>query len=489
MSGLCIGDLRQHVRGKLSLATLPPLSGLSEPLGRIVTRLADVRTGDVYWDVANVRASGAANAEEAFSRGALGVVTGRPHAEPWAGCFSMEVDNPRDAIIQLIAAARREFTGALIAVAGHLGKSTTLHLIRAALEQGEAIGAAEDATLDQGARLARLANALAGTDETLLVEIGGASREEAEAQIAWLQPDVLVLPSAPLDPSPVAQGTSTRSRMQRLIDMLDQLSGDRQVVVNGDEELLRHAAEYTMSRSISVGRGAHCDVVASAIECRDGRLSCEVDGQRLSVPLWGRHQVPFMLAAYAVGRILNRPAAQLADGLRNAPPLPKRCEVIQTSQYTVINDTGNGRPTTLVPALELLRDIPTPGRRIVVCGELSGEPDPASRDCRQVGEAIVSRCGADWLVTWGHQAGTIIHAARTAGLPAGRAVRCQNAEDGRHRLASLLGDGDVVLVKGAPGPAMQQFVQELLGQTETVSSKAPPSARDSRESRAALPPG
>jgi len=489
MSGLSIRDLHEAVGGKLSLATLPPLSGSSEPIGRLVTRVEDVRPGDVYWDVAQVRATGAANAEEAFFRGAQGVVASGPHAEPWAGRFSLEIADPCEAMHRFIAVVRQRFAGDVIAVAGHFGKSTTLHLIRTALEQGEPIGVSDGAAIPWDMRLAQLANALTSTESLILVEIGEEPGRSWEDQIADLQPDVLVLPSVPLENTKRVPATDSSTRLRRLVGLLDRLSSDRHVVVNGDEELLRRAADYTTSRTVTVGRSSHCDLIASDVECRDGLVSCRVDGQALSAPLWGRHQIPSMLAAYAVGKIVRHPAARLTQALQQARPLPMRCEVIQTPRFTVINDAGNSRPSTIGPALELLRDIHTQGRRIVVCGELGQEPELSSRACRQVGEAIVSRCGADWLVTWGSQANVIAHAARGAGLPAGRAVCCVDADDGHTRLASLLRDGDVVLVKGQPAQAMQQFVQQLLSQTETVPLKAPPLARGLRESRATLPPG
>lgn len=489
MIGLCIRELQAATGGRLSLGMLPPLSGASEPLGRIVARLDDVRPGDVYWDAANLRAAGAANVEAAFYRGAQGGVAGGPHAEPWAGRFSLAVGDPRQALLELIARARREFRAPVIAVVGQVGKSTTLHLIRTALEQAESIGAEADETAAWDVRLARLANALHGPAVPILVEIGAEPGRSWQEQLTSLAPDVVVVISPPADEPPQGDGAADKASTRlSLIQVLDQLSHDCFVVMNGEDERLRRTAEYTTARTVLVGRSSHCDLLASDVQCRDGWLTCRVEGQTLAAPLWGRHQVASLLAAYAVGRIVRRPPAQVLAALQAARPLPSRCEVIHTSRFTLINDAGDDRAETMRPALELLRDIQTNGRKIVVCGELDVASPVAAAACHQVGEEIVSRCGADWLVAWGAQADELAHAARDAGLPAGRAVCCRNVRDGQTRLASLLGDGDVVLVKG-DSASMRQLVAQLVAQNESVPGEVPPPARGLRESRATLPPG
>ena len=95
---LCILDLVQHTSGQLQLAAMPPREGELTALGRIVTRAADVQPGDVYW----CWECGKASIEEAFLRGALGVVHAQRRVEPWPGRFCLQVDDPVAALARLV---------------------------------------------------------------------------------------------------------------------------------------------------------------------------------------------------------------------------------------------------------------------------------------------------------------------------------------------------------------------------------------------------
>lgn len=101
MLHMCIGDLAKVVGGTLTLASLPPLAGLFEPVRRVVVDSRSVQAGDVFWGVVSAPYDGSRLAEDAFMRGALGVVVAGRHVEPWAGRFALEVDDANAALVRL----------------------------------------------------------------------------------------------------------------------------------------------------------------------------------------------------------------------------------------------------------------------------------------------------------------------------------------------------------------------------------------------------
>ena len=76
-----------------------------EPLGRIVIDSRLVRPRDVFWGLRTNTYDGTCYADEAFSRGALGVVTGR-RIEPWAGKFTIRVDDPASSLRRFLRCLR-----------------------------------------------------------------------------------------------------------------------------------------------------------------------------------------------------------------------------------------------------------------------------------------------------------------------------------------------------------------------------------------------
>ena len=108
---LCLGQFAEITTGHLRFGSLPPLAGDLEPVRRIVTDSLSIGPGDVFviLDLDPYRNSLRAN--EAFDRGAFGVLMTPGKIEPWAGRFILDVCDPRAALLRLVArcphAARR----------------------------------------------------------------------------------------------------------------------------------------------------------------------------------------------------------------------------------------------------------------------------------------------------------------------------------------------------------------------------------------------
>ncbi len=119
MFDLSVRQLAQLIDGQLHLGGPPPLDGGLTSVGRIVLEARRVARGDVYWAVDQVMHGGHQHAEEAQARGAAGVVSTR-HIPPWAGCWSILVDDSRDALARLVTA--RPPVGTCVATEGRFGK-------------------------------------------------------------------------------------------------------------------------------------------------------------------------------------------------------------------------------------------------------------------------------------------------------------------------------------------------------------------------------
>jgi len=92
MDNMSIRQLAKSLGSSPCFGPMPPVGGDAEPIRRIVTRTEDVGPRDVLLGIS--QQSGAKNEfwEEAYSRGALGVIAERRLA-PWPGCFAIQVDS------------------------------------------------------------------------------------------------------------------------------------------------------------------------------------------------------------------------------------------------------------------------------------------------------------------------------------------------------------------------------------------------------------
>jgi UDP-N-acetylmuramoyl-tripeptide--D-alanyl-D-alanine ligase len=80
---------------------------------------------------------------------------------------------------------------------------------------------------------------------------------------------------------------------------------------------------------------------------------------------------------------------------------------------------------------------------------------------RQLGNKVVTLCGADVLFACGRFSGDVVAAARAAGMASSRSIPCRTPDEALPFLGQAIQPGDVVLVKGSRVLAMERVVDAL----------------------------
>src|SRR5205823_5212626 len=124
MRDLTVRQLHAIVGGRLRMASRAPLHGEATIVPNVVIDSRQVQQGDLFWGLSGTRFDGASFAEEAYSRGASGVVVGK-YVQPWPGCWNLQVADSRQALVQLARWNRYRLNGRVVAVTGSVGKTTT----------------------------------------------------------------------------------------------------------------------------------------------------------------------------------------------------------------------------------------------------------------------------------------------------------------------------------------------------------------------------
>ncbi len=315
MISLCIQELAEITGGHLHLGMMPPLGGGMEPIGRVVVDVTDVQPGDVFWEIQPAERGTAACADQAFAQGALGAVVAGRHVEPWAGKFSVAVEDASCALWQLAAWSRRRFSGQLIAVTGGEERTATTELINTVL-RARFVGASftRDATDPMTLPLAMLA--LDASHDFTVVEYGSDELDAVGALSHLCCPDVAAIYSLAVEGTP-------ESDLASELKMLEGLPVDGWAVLNGDSPRMRDVASCLAPHVLLVGQNPHCDVVASHVRTHLGELSFVADGVPIRVPVSRRHHLHSALTAFAVGRIMNMSPDEIAVALSRSGSPPK----------------------------------------------------------------------------------------------------------------------------------------------------------------------
>jgi len=124
---------------------------------------------------------------------------------------------------------------------------------------------------------------------------------------------------------------------------------------------------------------------------------------------------------------------------------------------TLVDDTYNASPGSVIAALELLAGLP--GRRGAVLGEMLELGEASAEGHRHVGEAAART--VDWLIVVGGGAAGIAEGALAAGMDPARIVRVRDTDVAVEAIPPRLRDGDVVLLKASRGVALERVVDGL----------------------------
>jgi len=425
-------------------------------LGPVVSDSRAIEAGQVFWALRGPRHEGSDFAADAFQRGAVGVVASRPVEVP-PGRWALVVDNTMAALRCWAEQCRAEFNGVVIGVTGSVGKTTTRQMIHAILGSRWR-GSASPRNFNNHIGVPLSMSNIRSDHAYSVLELGASHPGEIARLSELCQPKIGVITQ--VGDAHLGEFGSRRTIAQSKAELLAALPEDGHAIL-GDDAWLRQVVHRPAASVSWVGEAEHCDLTATAVQAHGGQLSFEIDGRHFSVPVWGRHHLRSALAAIGVGRLLGFSLEEMAGVLKDFRPVSMRCEVREIRGATVINDAYNANPTAMRAALELLRDMETTGRRVVVLGDMGELGDEAARLHWELGKQVVAIGQADLLITCGEFARHVVAGARAAGLPQARAIPCDKLEHTLPHLGQAILPGDAVLVKGSRMMGMERLVAAM----------------------------
>ena len=137
--------------------------------------------------------------------------------------------------------------------------------------------------------------------------------------------------------------------------------------------------------------------------------------------------------------------------------------------FTAIDDSYNSNPRALMGMIEMLAQVPSFARRILVAGEmleLGADADNLHHQCG----IRAAQCGIDVVVGIQGAAREIVRGASESGSNAPQTQFFPQVEPAVEFVANLVRPGDLVLVKGSRGVQLERVVQALRARLEEQTS-------------------
>ncbi len=324
------------------------------------------------------------------------------------GLPGVQVPDTRRALGELSRGWRAQFQLPVIAVTGSNGKTTVTQMVASILRAwaGDASLATQgNFNNDIGVPLTLLR--LRHTHRCAVVELGMNHPGEIAVLADWAQPTVALVNNAQREHQEFMATVEAVARENGAV--LQALPADGVAVFPASDAYTALWRELAGARRcVTFGAEEPADVrLLEATWQEDawqvlaqtpaGELSC-----RLSVA--GRHNVMNALAACACALGAGAPLAAVATGLSSFEPVQGRSRALNLQvaghAATLIDDTYNANPDSVLAAVDVLKDLPGP--RLLVLGDMGevGSQGPAFH--AEVG-AYAQHQGIEHLLALGEQ--------------------------------------------------------------------------------------
>ena len=368
------------------------------------------------------------------------------------------VPDVQEALEKLAADYRRQLKIPVLGITGSVGKTTAKEMVASVLGQRWKV-LKTPGNFNNQLGVPMTLSQIGPEHEFAVVELGVSHFGDMAPLAKMAKPDAMLITII------------GRCHLEFLIDrsgvfkektsVLDEMSADAPVFVNGDDDLLRTMT--CRQRKITFGLSEGCDVRAVEIEhLPDGATACViVSGERripVRITAYGAPMLYAALEGAAVGMEYGLTDEEIIAGIAAYAPAGDRARLIEAAGgVTIVSDCYNANPDSTAAALQSLHRA-NAKRRVAILGDMGelGEQENALHF--ETGETA-AREGVDLLITCGRLSKHTAAGARAAGLEAVHAF--DTLEEVCAALPDLIHYGDWVLVKASHSMQFEKLTEAL----------------------------
>ncbi len=368
-----------------------------------------------------------------------------------------QVPDTLTALGKLARYRRRQMTVPVVAVTGTNGKTTTKEMLRAVLGTRYRV----HATTGNLNNLVGAPLTILSTPEdagVLVVEIGTNAFGEVARLAEMVEPDLALITS-------VAEGHlegfgNVEGVLREKTSLLSRLRPGGTAFVADEPQALVERARSLARRVRVAGRTDRADPDLRAGEVgvdEAARVHFHWQGREVVLRFGGRAHARNALLALGVGQALDVDPGDAVEALNRLEPPKMRAQVLRLGSLTLLADCYNANPASLAAALDTLVAMPRGAGRVAVVGSMLELGHDSARLHREAAGALV-RAGLDLIVA----TGLFVDAfAPLAGELGERLVRVKDAPAAADALLARLKGGEVVLLKGSRGVALERVIPRL----------------------------
>ena len=400
---------------------------------------------------------------QVMEAGALGVVVEK---EPeYKDIPYILVSDSFRAIRDIAAFYRAQLSVKVVGITGSVGKTSTKEMIAGVLEQKYKVWKTAG-NFNNEVGLPLTVFGIRDTHEVAVLEMGISDFGEMNRLGEIAKPDICVITN--IGECHLENLKDREGVLRAKTEVFQHMNPDGVAVLNGGDDMLRTLDLVNGNKPVFFGKSGENQVYSSGIKSH-GFLgsSCTIHTPQGSfeaeIPLPGEHMITNALAATAVGLTLGLTLEEIATGIRRAESVGGRSHIIQTEQYTLIDDCYNANPVSMKAALDLLQS--GEGRKVAVLGDMF-ELGNETREFHRGTGVYAANTDTDVIVCVGELAKELWQGVREETERNGREKKLfyfAKKEDFLEEWQNILLPGDTVLIKASHGMHFAAMVDKMAG--------------------------
>ncbi len=418
-----------------------------------------LQTGQTYLALVGERFDGHAFLTAAHHAGAAAAIVSNPTALP-PELPGIVVADTHNALLSLAALSRRHFCGAVIALTGSAGKTTTKAFLAHILEAAQ-IGPIAATPLNENNEIG-VSKVLLGLtcEAAAVIEMGARQPDDIAPLVSIARPHIAIL-------------TNVGDAHVGIFGSRAELARTKwQIFANGGQPILSLADAVSRERYTSLSQAPLFCGLASDPPIADvatlrlaghtlqwhPRNTPSQEAVLTDLPP-GEHNQRNLLSACSAALLLGIPLTTVARAASSVSLPNGRYERISApGGITIIHDAYNASPSGSVASLQAFAQ--EAGRRIVLFGGMAELGEEAVAAHRRVGAALAPVHAAKILLS-GELAHEVAEGARAAGVLAETIVQTPDNATSIATLQAFVQPGDIILIKGSRRYALEEIVHAL----------------------------
>lgn len=454
MKNLTLKNIAIAAKGKL---ICPDASLEEREIAGAVIDSRKVEKDYLFIAVKGQRVDGHTFIDSVFEKGALCVISeqelqiSRPY---------ILVDSSLQALKDIAAFYRESIDTKIVGITGSVGKTSTKEFIAAVLAQKYNVLKTEGNFNNEiGVPLTLLR--IRDEHDVAVVEMGISDFGEMHRLSYMVKPDICVMTNIGL--CHLENLGSRDGILKAKSEIFDFASPDCHVILNGDDDKLQTITDVHGNSPVFYGIENNCDIHAENITTHGiYGTSCTICIKNatkidISFNLPGRHMVYNAMAAIGVGTFFEMTPEKMKEGINQIKSVGGRLNIIETGDYTIIDDCYNANPVSVRSSLDVLDNAET--RKVAILGDMFELGKNEKELHHQVGSYFQEK-HIDTAILIGTLSENTYNGIKESGSST-ELYYYKTLEDGLDYLDIMLKKGDTILVKASHSMHFEKIVKKI----------------------------